>query len=310
MGECNSDCVGNFTAWSPCDKSCGGGSQSRTYYVTTPATGFGASCQYENGYTETQACNTQACTTGGNCTGAFSDWTTCSVLCGGGTQNRSYIVTNPGSEGGTSCPYGDGYTETQPCNTAPCAVIDCVGNYTSWGPCSKSCGGGVQNRMFLVTTPAANGGKDCPASNGTVESQACNTQACPPPAQSCRRDSQCSSFLRNMQLPAGGSVDCYTTSCSGGYCKLNTKYAGSRCKGGFCDGSGSCKVCLPQYPLTCPKTSPVCWAPANGTNQCGCSGDSDCPASTPICMNGKQCVQCVDNSGCTSQSGKGLRRVG
>jgi hypothetical protein len=46
-----------------------------------------------------------------------------------------------------------------------------------WGDCSVTCGGGTQTRNFIVATPAANGGT-C-AADGTSETQACNTQACP-----------------------------------------------------------------------------------------------------------------------------------
>jgi hypothetical protein len=48
-----------------------------------------------------------------------------------------------------------------------------------WGECSLPCGGGAQFRTFAVSTPAMHGGA-CPA-DGTSETQACNTQACPPP---------------------------------------------------------------------------------------------------------------------------------
>jgi hypothetical protein len=48
-----------------------------------------------------------------------------------------------------------------------------------WSDCSLPCGGGSQTRNFIVSSPAAHGGT-C-AADGTTGSQACNTDACPPP---------------------------------------------------------------------------------------------------------------------------------
>jgi hypothetical protein len=64
--------VGMWTAWSACDKTCGGGQQRRTRPVTTPASGGGTQCPDTE---ETRPCNTQACVSpGGNfngCTPGF-----------------------------------------------------------------------------------------------------------------------------------------------------------------------------------------------------------------------------------------------
>jgi hypothetical protein len=91
------------TTWSTCSASCGGGFQTKTCTNPAPANG-GAVCSGGDGYTLTQACNTQACVTpiAGQCSspsvrdkcaaGTYagddksntSDWTwTCSGLNGG-----------------------------------------------------------------------------------------------------------------------------------------------------------------------------------------------------------------------------------
>ncbi len=50
-------------------------------------------------------------------------------------------------------------------------------NWSDWGACSQSCGGGSQSRARTCTNPApANGGTQC--SGSPSESQACNPQAC------------------------------------------------------------------------------------------------------------------------------------
>jgi hypothetical protein len=55
--------------------------------------------------------------------------------------------------------------------------VDCVvSNWSNWGECSATCGGGTQTRTRTIITPPANGGQQCPALS---EIQTCNTQACP-----------------------------------------------------------------------------------------------------------------------------------
>merc|ERR1711871_1722676 len=61
----------------------------------------------------------------------------------------------------------------------PPPVVDCAGTWSSWGACSATCGGGTQSRSYTVSTPASGGGTSCPASHGEMQSQQCNTGACP-----------------------------------------------------------------------------------------------------------------------------------
>ena len=55
------------------------------------------------------------------------------------------------------------------------------GGWTSWssfGDCSKTCGGGEKTRYRTCTNPApANGGKDCVGPSS--DSMSCNEQGCP-----------------------------------------------------------------------------------------------------------------------------------
>ena len=54
----NTDCVGDWGGWSGCSKGCGGGTKTRTYYVTTPKSGSGQACPHAHGDVDTQPCNT------------------------------------------------------------------------------------------------------------------------------------------------------------------------------------------------------------------------------------------------------------
>ena len=62
----------------------------------------------------------------------------------------------------------------------PCifAVHGGWSRWSGWGPCSKSCGTGSQERSRSCTQPAPKyGGKSCPGTAG--EKRMCNKQACP-----------------------------------------------------------------------------------------------------------------------------------
>jgi hypothetical protein len=78
----------------------------------------------------------------------------------------------PAAYGGSDCP---ATSESQPCNTQYCSV-DCVmGEWQSWGPCSKTCGSGATYRTRTSLTPPSNGGAAC---GETEDHVPCNTQAC------------------------------------------------------------------------------------------------------------------------------------
>jgi hypothetical protein len=64
-----------------------------------------------------------------------------------------------GGHGGRLCPTDDpGGPEwqTRVCNPAPC-IVDCEGSWGGWEACSLLCGGGTQNRTYVVTVKAAGG---------------------------------------------------------------------------------------------------------------------------------------------------------
>jgi hypothetical protein len=60
------DCSGSWSKWSACTVSCGKGSRSRRYTVSTPASNGGWDCPHEDGYTDTSTCNDIPCGSGGS----------------------------------------------------------------------------------------------------------------------------------------------------------------------------------------------------------------------------------------------------
>ena len=173
--SCPVDCVGEWGSWSACPVSCGSGVQMRSYAVATAAS-FGGMCA-QAGTVEHQDCNTNPCPL--DCVGQFTAWTTCTVPCGGGEQNRTFNVSTPALNGG-SCPH-ENAEQVQGCNIVACP-IDCVGSWSDFSLCSHPCGdAGVQSRTYSVTTAAAHGGADCTSTlAGDVDTQTCNADIfCP-----------------------------------------------------------------------------------------------------------------------------------
>ena len=57
-------------------------------------------------------------------------------------------------------------------------IVNCEwSQWSQFGTCSVTCGGGTEERTRTISVPAQNGGTGC-AGNDT-ESQECNTDACP-----------------------------------------------------------------------------------------------------------------------------------
>jgi hypothetical protein len=124
------NCVGDFNASGACSASCGGGTQIQTYRITTPAANGGTACPYANGFTQSQACNTERCPV--DCQGAWSAFGSCSLPCGGGTQSKNFTISTPAAYGGKACPYPNGFTQSQACNTQSCPLV-----IASTLPCGK-----------------------------------------------------------------------------------------------------------------------------------------------------------------------------
>ncbi len=110
------DCIMEWSNWSNCSKTCGGGMQSRTATIIAPASG-GIPCPAPADLTQLKSCNIQACPPVDCIVSDWSSWTTCTASCGGGMQTRTRdIIVHP-NNGGSSCPT---LIENQLCNTHQC----------------------------------------------------------------------------------------------------------------------------------------------------------------------------------------------
>ena len=171
---CGVNCVGDWIknantdsdGFGPCSSSCGSGTQTRTYHITTQQQAGGAACPHQEGETETRPCpNLPTCPQNTNCVGDWGDgWSGCSKGCGGGTKTRTYYIRTPKSGSGQDCPYTNGHVESEPCNTTPCCDLATTDDNDWFDTGAVFCTGTsdpnpwiFQNRPLYF--PAADGGK-------------------------------------------------------------------------------------------------------------------------------------------------------
>jgi len=185
---------------------CGGGTFTWYKNITKPAK-YGGECNLMKPITE--KCNEFPCPI--DC--VWTDWTAwskCSAECGGGLQNSTRTIKVPAQHNGKEC-VGAGIKE-QACNTKPCPV-DCVGGWSDWSDCS--CMTQTQERMYSISIPAANGGKECGTMNNNKQTQSCQIESCAPVACvgswaewsncSCETSSQSQDFIVTTPAKNGGT---------------------------------------------------------------------------------------------------------
>ena len=167
--NCPVNCVqSDWREWTPCTKSCGGGTRKSTRSTQVEAAHGGVAC---GDVSKSEACNAHACPA--DCKlGQWGGYGSCSKTCGTGRKTRTRKVISQASEGGKLCAAKE---ETLQCGTAQCPV-DCSLSTPYWAPCSKTCGGGIRRGRRAVLVHPLFGGVPC--SPTTVE-ESCEAQACP-----------------------------------------------------------------------------------------------------------------------------------
>ncbi|XP_055998742.1 SCO-spondin-like isoform X3 [Ostrea edulis] len=187
---------GDFSNWTTCNATCGGGYmwRERTRNCTGPQQGDGErNCSGSDTERETKICNTNPCP-------GIAKWSSwgrwkpvgiCSTSCGNG--RRKYIsyrtcINTRGRNGGKRCP-GSNYRQSyRTCYLKRCPDISVSGNWTefgdfsNWTTCNATCGGGYmwRERTRNCTGPQQEDGEwNCSGSDTERETEICNIKPCP-----------------------------------------------------------------------------------------------------------------------------------
>uniref|UniRef100_A0A3P9CEB0 Uncharacterized protein n=1 Tax=Maylandia zebra TaxID=106582 RepID=A0A3P9CEB0_9CICH len=168
--DCNSQpCSGDggwgqWSHWTECTKSCGGGVRSRRRNCDSPSPeGEGNYCEGSCEAGVLQCQSVPGCHVDGGWS-QWGAWTECSLSCGGGVKFRRRLCDNPSPQsGGRGC-LGDA-EQQRDCNTH---LLGPWLPWSQWSECSVSCGGGQQYRSRLCSLPACSG----------RQSKICNTHVC------------------------------------------------------------------------------------------------------------------------------------
>jgi len=178
-----------WTAWSACDKTCGGGQKTRTRQGIQPPTQKRdgtptPNLPYNVSLSDIAECNTALCPD------TFSDyvdcalnpwgaWSACSSSCGLGYHERSRTqFTSMRGIFGSGC--HDPMSEIAPCSapTACPAPVNCKwSSWSTWTACNAECGGGETFRSRDVEEAPLFGGASCPGLS-KEEMKSCNTMSC------------------------------------------------------------------------------------------------------------------------------------
>lgn len=270
---CPVDCIlSNFTAWSSCSKTCGGGIRERTRKVTQEEHYGGKACPTLK---ETEACNTNPCPV--DCRlSDWSSWSRCSANCGTGRQTRNRTILQVSLNGGKECA---ALSETQPCSIVPCP-IDCeLSLWSDWSACSASCGGGLKARRRSVIKPSQYGGS-CGILNETL---ACNTSPCP----------------TDCILSDWGNWSTCSATCGDGLRTQTRKVRIPAANGGkLCDPILSrSEKCGPPCPVDCVVSDWSPWGPCSATCGSGVSRRTR-TVKTNALNGGKACPGLAEERPC------------
>ncbi|KAG7254745.1 hypothetical protein CRUP_020985 [Coryphaenoides rupestris] len=167
-----------WSPWSLCSSTCGRGHRERTRSCKPPQFG-GDPCPGPD--KQNKFCNIAVCPVDG-VWNEWSGWSSCSTSCANGTAQRTRECNGP-SYGGSEC-HG-GWLETVDCFLGDCPVDGKWQPWTPWTGCSKTCGGGAQQRQRVCSGPTF-GGQPCPGDE--EETRQCNEKRCPEPHEICGED--------------------------------------------------------------------------------------------------------------------------
>jgi len=175
--------------WSQCSVGCGGGTRQRDVKCWVKAQGEvvdDSLCKHRGEKPST----TEACGTG-HCAWEAQPWSKCSAGCAGGNRVRDATCMDADKRvEATKCDGGSKPILQETCNTGFCEWY-----MGEWNTCSKTCGGGVEERVVecvdkeqkkkdkngqdITGTFHVMADKKCDMKIMPENSQDCNTQGCP-----------------------------------------------------------------------------------------------------------------------------------
>jgi len=257
----------DWTTWSACSCSCGGGQSTRDRIIKVSPTLNGKLCDIADksaiGPCNTHSCDDDACVDGR--WSSWSDYGKCSALCGGGLHWRDRSIVVEANICGTPAKGVD--RAVQPCNQHSCgsANIDCqLSDWDHWSDCSCTIDG-VKRRVRRIATYGTGTGKWC--EGGLKEVGACNTCK---ELGSCTKPLNCT-FSKWKNAP-GDDGQCSVT-CGAGQLVLARNIERNATDGGSCHGDlskvGLCHLedCpTPQPPEPCTWSE---WFDWSACDKCG-----------------------------------------
>jgi hypothetical protein len=249
LGE-SIDCEVEWSEWSTCSRTCGGGTRSRHDHVIQTASNGGHACPNPPRQ-QIETCHEHPCED--LCHWTWTDWSECSTDCGTGTRTRKQVIQSPYGV----CTFTP-QSQVETCSSSHCPT-DCQVQWGPWGGCSSSCDGGSQTRTMQIVMSPTHGGTSCP-SPLMQESRMCNEIDCDdlgpscsgfcghsPPQGECSCDSLCP---RYGDCCKDFDVYCANSESMHGSCanRCGTYFEGQ------CGCDEQCNVhgdCCPDHKLAC-----------------------------------------------------------
>ena len=178
-----------FGTWSTCAADC----QPKVYSISSPLTGDGYQCPYDDSATQPCAAGEDACPVDTNCVGS---WSSCTADC----SNKVFTIATAQSGQGTQCSAGAGATLMCAAGEDLCPVdTNCVG---SWSSCAADC----SNKVFTVTTVRSGQGAQCVTSDAATVACRAGEDYCPPDADCVGAWGTCaSSCVKTFSVSTGQS---------------------------------------------------------------------------------------------------------